>query len=152
MEERFTRFPGTNFIGGVLPSGFGIRFRVADDQSIYAKVVFEESKQGAQGILHGGAIAAVLDEAMGAAAFERGKLGYTVTMTYNYKTHIPLHEEILIRAWVDRIEGRKIFAACDATLPDGRVAVDGTGIFIFSQELWDQMRARSAVSHDDHKQ
>jgi len=151
VEEKISRFPGTNFIGGALPAGFAIRFRVADDQSIYANVVFEESKQGANGILHGGAIAAVLDEAMGAAAFERGKLGYTVTMTYNYKTHIPLHQEIQIRAWIEKIEGRKIFAACDATLPDGRIAVNGTGIFIFSQDLWDQMCARSTDASDASK-
>ena len=149
MTERFSRFPGTNFIGNPLPAGFGIRFQVAEDQSIFATVIFDESKQGADGIQHGGAIAAVLDEAMGAAAFERDKIGYTVTMTYNYKSHIPLHQEILIRARVEKIDGRKIFAACSATLPDGTIAVEGTGIFIYSQQLSDQMHARKPIAQGD---
>lgn len=149
MSERFSRFPGTNFIGGALPAGFGIRYFVEEDQSILARVVFDESKQGADGILHGGAIAAVLDEAMGAAAFELDKIGYTVTMTYNYKSHIPLHQEILIRAWVEKIDGRKIFAACSAALPDGSIAVEGTGIFVFSQQLSDQMRSRKPIAQSD---
>ena len=129
-------FFGTNFVSRESPYGFGIRFFVSDeDGSIYAKTLFDRNKEGGPGILHGGAIAAVLDEAMGAACFSQEHPGFTVTMTYNYKTHIPLNVEVTLRAWVDKIEGRKAFAACEAILPDGTVAVTGEGIFIYSARL-----------------
>lgn len=133
---RTSRFTGTNFMCNPPPEGFGVRFKVADDDSVFAEIIFDESKQGGHGILHGGAIAAVLDEAMGAAAFEAGHGGYTITMTYNYKQHIPLGQTITVRARVDKIEDeRKVFASCEALLPDGSIAVDGTGLFIVSKKL-----------------
>lgn len=134
--KRLTRFSGTNFILGAIPAGFGLQFYVDDSGIISATHVFDVSKQGAPGILHGGAIAAVLDEAMGAAAYEAGFPGYTVTMTYNYRSHIPLGQPIELAAWVDRVENeRKIYALCSATLPDGTIAVEGSGLFIYSAEL-----------------
>lgn len=140
---RMSRFRGTDFMTAQPPHGFGIRFMVEDDQSLSAKAVFDESKQGGKGILHGGAIAAVLDEAMGAAAYEAGQPGYTVTMTYNYKSHIPIGEQITINARVDKIEGRKVFASCEAKLSDGSIAVEGTGIFVFSDVLKAQLDAHA---------
>ncbi len=133
--SRISQFTGTNFMNRQSPYGFGIRFHVNDDKSVFADVIFDESKEGGKGILHGGAIAAVLDEAMGTAAYESGKAGYTATMTYNYHTHIPLYQEVHIRAWVEKIEGKKIFAACEALLGDSSPAVTGTGLFIASDSL-----------------
>lgn len=148
MADKLSRFPGTNFMTRPAPEGFGVRFRVADDKSIYANIVFDESKQGDVGILHGGAIAAVLDEAMGVAAYEHGHAGYTVSMTYNYKKHIPLQEPITVKARVDTVEGRKIFASCEAYLPDGAVAVDGSGVFIASKKLQKHLDANAHSSED----
>ena len=146
---RIARFTGTRFMTSPTPAGFGIRFCVADDNSVYATVVFDESKEGGRGILHGGAIAAVLDEAMGTAAGENGTPGYTVTMTYNYKAHIPLNEEITVRAWVERVEGRKVFAECDAQLADGTVAVTGSGLFIQSETLKKQLMTHPYIPPDE---
>lgn len=135
----FSEFHSTNFMGRESPYGFGIRFSVNEDKSICTKVIFDEHKQGAPGILHGGASAAVLDEAMGAAVFEYGKAGFTATMTVNYHKPIPLFQEITFRAWVEKSEGKKVFAACEALLPDGTVAVSGTGLFIQSDMLQQMM-------------
>lgn len=134
-----SKFTGTRFITRQSPYGFGVRFAVQEDHSIMAKMTFDRNKEGGYQIVHGGAVAAVLDEAMGVAAFERGHPGYTVTMTYDYKRHIPINAEVTIRAWIDRIEGRKIFAKCEALLEDGKLAVSGHGIFIFSQTLLDHI-------------
>lgn len=130
-----SRFTGTNFMNRQSPYGFGIRFYVNEDRSVFADVTFDESKEGGKAIVHGGAIAAVLDEAMGTAAYESGKAGYTATMTYNYHAHIPLYQEVHIRAWVEKIEGKKIYAACEALLSDSKPAVTGTGLFIASESL-----------------
>lgn len=134
-----SRFRGTNFLCKPSPHGFGIRFYVAEDKSVFVTTQFDDSKEGGLGILHGGAIAAVLDEAMGTAAFEAGSPGFTATMTYDYKTHIPLYQDVTIRAWIERIEGKKVFAACEAVLGDGIVAVKGTALFIASEFLKEQL-------------
>ena len=147
--SRISRFKGTNFMCRESPYGFGIRFMVNDDKSIFAKITFDEHKEGGQGILHGGAISAVLDEAMGTAAFERGKPGYTATMTYNYHSHIPLFQEVTIRAWVEKIEGKKVFAACETILTDGTIAVTGTGLFIASEKLKREVESHPYIPEDE---
>lgn len=148
---KLSRFPGTRFLTSPPPQGFGIRFCVNEDKSVFATVVFDESKEGGRGILHGGAIAVVLDEAMGTAAAEHGTPGYTVTMTYNYKSHILLNEEIAVRAWIDRIEGRKVFAECDAKLADGTIAVTGSGIFVQSDVLKKHIMENIYIPDEDEE-
>lgn len=148
---RISRFTGTKFMTSPAPCGFGTRFMVDDDKSVYADIIFDEGKEGGHGIVHGGAIAAVLDEAMGTAAGENGTPGYTVTMTYNYKSHILLNQEIVVRGWVERVEGRKVFAACEAKLADGTIAVTGTGIFIQSDTLKKQLDEHPYIAPSDSK-
>lgn len=132
---RISKFSGTNFMTRQTPYGFGIRFSVNADKSVFARVTFDESKQGGFGILHGGAISAVLDEAMGTAAYESDAAGYTVHMAYQFASHIPLYQEILIQASVTKIDGKKVYVECSATLADGTVAVSGEGLFIASATL-----------------
>ena len=136
---RISRFSGTNFLCKPSPYGFGIRFYVAEDKSVFVATQFDEHIEGGPGILHGGAIAAVLDEAMGTAAFEAGSPGFTASMSYDYKAHIPLYQDVMIRAWIERIEGKKVFAACEACLADGTIAVKGTALFIASDVLKAQL-------------
>jgi acyl-coenzyme A thioesterase PaaI-like protein len=130
-----SRFTGTNFICKESPFGFGIRFFVAEDKSVFVTLQFDEHKEGGYRIVHGGAIAAVLDEAMGTAAFEAGSPGYTATMSYSYRAHIPLSQDVTIRAWIEKQQGKKVFAASEAVLADGTIAVTGTALFIASEEL-----------------
>jgi acyl-coenzyme A thioesterase PaaI-like protein len=147
---QISRFPGTNFMGRKSPYGFGIVFSVEEDKTITTKVIFDEHKQGGPGILHGGAIAAVLDEAMGVATFEYGKGGFTATMTINYHQPIPLFQEVTVRAWIEKSEGKKVFAACETLLEDGSLAVSGTGLFIES-EILQQRIMKYFTSQNDKK-
>lgn len=130
---RISSFVGTKFVTRPTPIGFGIRFLVNDDNSVFARVTFDESKEGGNQIVHGGAMSTVLDEAMGTASYEAHSAGYTATMTFNYASHVPLHQEILIEAWVDKVEGKKMFAKCRAILADGTIAVTG-GAFSLPQK------------------
>lgn len=144
-----SRFTGTNFLCKPSPYGFNIRFLVDEDKSVFADISFDKHKEGGFGIVHGGAVAAVLDEAMGTAAYEQGCAGYTVTMTYNYAAHIPLNEAVKVRAWVEKIEGKKVFTTCEARLANNTVAVSGTGIFIKSEKLMKMLNDHPYTSKDE---
>ncbi len=128
-------FPGSPYMRKPSPEGFGIQFMVLEDKSILAKFAFDEHKEGPPGHVHGGAVAAVLDEAMGTAAFENERPGFTATMTVNYRASVPLNTAIEVRARIDRIQGNKTFASAEMTLPDGTIAADSTGMFIVSEKL-----------------
>lgn len=139
---RDTRFPGSRLMRTPAPGGYGMRFTVLDDNSIYVRYVFDEYKEGPPGHAHGGAVATVLDEAMGTAAFESERLGYTATMTVNYRASVPLGVEVEVRARVIRTEGSKTWVTAEITLPDGRIAADSSGLFIMSQALLERLIAR----------
>jgi hypothetical protein len=66
--------------------------------------------EGPPGGVHGGVVAGVWDQVLAYAAMLHGTPGHTATLTTHYRAITPLHEELRFVAWVERTEGRRIFA------------------------------------------
>ena len=61
-------------------------------------------------IVHGGAIASLLDDAFGSLFFAcRIGNGFTANLNVDYRAPMPAGCDIRIETWVDRVEGRKVF-------------------------------------------
>jgi acyl-coenzyme A thioesterase PaaI-like protein len=73
--------------------------------------------EGPPGCLHGGFVAAAFDDIMGLAQMASGTAGYTGTLTVKMIRPTPLFQRIDYEAWLDRVEGRKIW--CKATSRHG---------------------------------
>ena len=72
---------------------------------------------------------AALDELLGMAQSLSDKSGMTGTLTVRYRRPTPLHKELSFTAWVDRVEGRKIFTT--GTIHDGEtLCAEAEGVFI----------------------
>jgi len=96
---------------------------------VQGKVIFGSAYEGPPGCVHGGYIAAAFDEVLGYAETFSGAPGMTGTLTTYYRTPTPLHEELLFEAWIERVEGRKIF--CRGTLHAGeRLCAEAEAIFV----------------------
>jgi len=93
-------------------------------------VTFGPMAQGPPGHVHGGGLATVLDEAMGAAAWLSGHTCVAVSITINYREMVPLGSELRIQAWVDKVEGRKVYAAGSLANLQGAVTSEASGLFI----------------------
>ncbi len=76
---------------------------------VVGRVVFNAAYEGPPGNVHGGMVAAAWDEVLGMAQSLSGQAGFTGTLTVRYRSPTPLYEELLFKAWVVRVEGRKIF-------------------------------------------
>jgi acyl-coenzyme A thioesterase PaaI-like protein len=96
---------------------------------IYAEFEFDEAQQGPPGHAHGGASAAVIDEAMGAVVWQSGLRALLANLNLNYRLPVPLHTPLRAEAWLERVEGRKAYARGQILVGD-RVAVEGTGLFV----------------------
>lgn len=131
-------FAGSVFVGGDWENGFGLKFNRAEDGSVWAETSFSENKTGPSGIAHGGAIAAVLDEAMTAVIFAAGRRGFTANLNVNYKAAIPIGARLKIIAYIEQIEGRKTFTAARILLSDGQLAAEGFGLFISTAAMPDR--------------
>jgi acyl-coenzyme A thioesterase PaaI-like protein len=105
-----------------------IRLKVENGR-VYGTAVFGSAYEGPPGCVHGGFVAAAFDEVLGFAQSLTGNPGMTGTLTIRYRSPTPLHAELSFEAWVDRTEGRKIFAA-GTVHAGGRLTAEAEGIFI----------------------
>ena len=114
------------------PFSLGARFYQLDNQELVCTFQTKDCHQSYPGRLHGGIVAAVLDETIGRAidAIEPGTWAVTVELNVKYKKPIPLNAEL--RA-VGRIltNNRKLFEAeGEVLLEDGTVAATSWGKYM----------------------
>jgi acyl-coenzyme A thioesterase PaaI-like protein len=108
--------------------------------SISGTATFTEPYEGPPGHVHGGYIAAAFDEVLGMTQSLTGRPGMTGTLTIKYRAPTPLHQEIVYRGWVDRIEGRKIFTKGTSHVGD-TLCAEAEAVFLsMPTELMDKLR------------
>ena len=106
-------------------------FRHDPDRSLRARVIFGPGTQGPPGHAHGGSMAAVLDEAMGGAAWMQGHPVVAAELTARFKTMLPLGARCVVEAWVSAVDGRKVRVAGRLRQGDGDTAfAEGEAVFI----------------------
>lgn len=108
----------------------GVQLYLDEQRHVVGRVTLSEAQAGPPDYIHGGALAAILDEAMGAAAWSNGHRVVAANLHFNYRLPVPLNTTITLNAHIDRVEGRKIYVRSEVVLPDQRVAVEGQGLFI----------------------
>ena len=105
-------------------------FRKPNEPDLYAKAWFGAKTMGPPGHVHGGAMAATLDEAMGAVCWMNGHKVVAATITISFLAMLPIDTETIVEARIDRIDGRKIQLRSSIKNPSGRIVAEGSGLFI----------------------
>ncbi len=119
-------------IGRANPLAPPLRLQVEPDTgppAVVGNASFGPQYEGPPGHVHGGYLAAAFDEVLGMAQSLGGKPGMTGTLTVRYRSPTPLHVELALRGWVERIEGRKIFTR-GTVHADGRLCAEAEATFI----------------------
>ena len=105
-------------------------FRRGEDEGLLATVWFGSKAQGPPHYAHGGSIAAVLDESMGAVAWMAGHTAVVARLTVIYSRPLPLRTDAVIHSRITRKEGRKIWVRGCLTDSQGSVFAEARGLFI----------------------
>lgn len=127
------------------PASQALSLAVAAD-SVVGDVTLEARHQGAPGLAHGGAVAALFDEALGIAVHVTGVPAVTARLEVNYRRPFVLGRRHLVEARVDRREGRKYYARGTVHDEQGLLVADATGLFLqvtvdhFLENLPDEWR------------
>lgn len=101
----------------------------ADPNSLRGHVNFGTAYEGPPGFVHGGHVAAVFDELLGATQSLSGTQGMTAHLGVDYRSPTPLGVDLEMHGWVDEIEGKKIRSR--GTLMAGdRVCAEAGALFI----------------------
>jgi len=108
-----------------------VRYFVREsDNRFFAKVYFGSATQGPPGYVHGGSIAAVLDEAMGFAAWIAGQTVVAAKLSVYYKKMLSLKTIATIEAWIESIKGRKVITKSKIYDDNGTVFSKSEGLYI----------------------
>jgi acyl-coenzyme A thioesterase PaaI-like protein len=123
-------FPQRSFVSGD-SDGQRLRIRYYErDGALLARVWFGPDAEGPPGHAHGGALAAVLDEAMGYTAWLAGHPVVAARLTTDFRRMLPLGTVCTIEPEVERVEGRKVHVAARIVGPDGTVYAEASAIFV----------------------
>ena len=125
-------FPYSPVLGTLNPISPLANLDVVDGE-VRGEVTLGATHNGPPASAHGGMIALVLDEVLGGACLARGLGAFTGTLSIRYQGLVPLHTPVELHGWVDRQEGRKVFAKGEIRLGDD-VLTSAEGIFIRARE------------------
>jgi acyl-coenzyme A thioesterase PaaI-like protein len=96
---------------------------------VEARGTFGAAYEGPPGFVHGGWVACTFDEVLGIANIESGNPGMTARLIVHYRKPTPLFRELHVRAWVDRVEGRRVMSR--AEMYDGEtLTAEAEGLFV----------------------
>ncbi|BDV44639.1 acyl-CoA thioesterase [Geotalea uraniireducens] len=97
------------FVSGE-PDGnrFRVRYYRDSEKHLHARIWFGPETGGPPGHVHGGAVAAVMDEALGLAAWAAGYSIVVGNLNVSFRTMLPLEQVVTLESRVISAEGRKV--------------------------------------------
>jgi uncharacterized protein (TIGR00369 family) len=117
--------------GGANDAGMQLTFEQdMEGRRIVGKFRLDERYQGGAGFLHGGIIAVLFDEALGKVCRFRSVRAVTAELVIEYLRPIRLHEEFVVEAHEDRLEGRNLHLVGEIRDATGRVLARSRGRFV----------------------
>lgn len=105
-------------------------FKREQDGALVARVWFGPGAEGPPGHAHGGSIAAVLDEAMGASAWMTGHSVVIVRLAVVFRRALPLCTDATVEVRITRKKGKRIWICGLLMASDGTTFAEARGLFI----------------------
>lgn len=136
LRPATTALAGASFLPETASDRLTVRyFRRATDRAVLGRVWLGPASQGPPGHAHGGAMAALLDEAMGAVTYLwRGRALLTARLEVDFRHPLPVPSGALVEAQVLRDEGRKLITRA-TLLTAARVEVaQAQGLYVEPRE------------------
>ncbi len=121
-------FPYSPVVGPLSPIAPPLTFAF-DGERLHGTGALPAAFVGPPGMVHGGVVAMVLDELLGAVNACLGLGAFTGTLTIRYERPTPIATDLVLESWVDRTEGRKVFTVGTISV-GGEVTARAEGVFI----------------------
>ena len=123
-------YDGCFACGTDVPGGLRVRVVGGGQDELVAVARPHIVHQGAPGRVHGGIVAALLDEVMSLALWRvLDRPAVTVRLETDFRAPVPIDQDVELRASCTDVDGRKIRAMAEA-LVDDRIAARAIGLFI----------------------
>lgn len=104
-------------------------FKRQSDGSLIGRAWFGQGSDGPPLHVHGGAVAYVLDEAMGSVAWMNEYPAMAANLKFEYVQMTPLLTDLVVEARITSVTDRRVSIESEIKLPTGEVCVRGFGEF-----------------------
>jgi uncharacterized protein (TIGR00369 family) len=112
-------------------SGLGLSFSSVGDK-IVAEFTLQKKFQGYKDIIHGGIIAAILDEAMIKVLLTKDIQAVTAELTVRFKAPLLAGETVSVEAGVLKVKKNLVETSAVIKRPDSSIIAEGTAKLIIS--------------------
>jgi acyl-coenzyme A thioesterase PaaI-like protein len=116
--------------GPANPIGFHLAFEEHPEGGVLARFVFRPEHQGWDGVVHGGLVSVLLDEAMAWAASSSTVMYYTARMEVRYRRPVPVHAPLVVRGWVLSKRGSRLETRAEVQSNGGEKLAEATALFL----------------------
>lgn len=111
--------------------GLHLRFRRAGEGAVTCRYEPKPEDQGFPGVMHGGILAALLDESMAWAMWAADRaLGVTAKMETRYRRTVGVDGPLTVRGRVVRVRGRRIEVEASVEDAAGERLAEATALFM----------------------
>lgn len=124
--------PRSPLVGQVSPLAPPLEWEVVDSR-IEARGRYHAAYEGPPGYVHGGWVALTFDEILGMANIASGHPAMTGTLKVRYLLPTPLHTDVRLVGWTERIEGRRVVAKGELHVGD-QLTAEAEGLFVTIDE------------------
>jgi acyl-coenzyme A thioesterase PaaI-like protein len=138
-DERHSHIPQCFGCGPENPHALGIALEAGvpigdggGGSSAVGRVHFGPEHQGAPGLVHGGLLATLIDETMGAVVYGGKVTRVTAEMTVRYRRPTPVGTDLVCRARFGEATGRRFTVLATITAADAPddVLVDADAVYV----------------------
>lgn len=123
------------------PIGLKLAF-FRDGEAVEAEFTPRPEHEGYAGLVHGGIISALLDEAMSWAVIATGRLAVTAQMSLRFRRPVEVGTPVRVRGRVIEERGRIVEARGELVDGDGTVLAEASGTFVrvsqAQQRAWEE--------------
>ena len=122
--------PFSPYVGRFNPIAPPFKFVIEKaGQLVTAEAVAPVTFAGPPNTVHGGMVAGIFDDLLGAVNWSGENSGFTGTLTVRYHRHTPILKPIKMRAECIKRDGRKTFVKGEI-FHDGQLTASAEGIFV----------------------
>ncbi|ACX52199.1 thioesterase superfamily protein [Ammonifex degensii KC4] len=115
--------------GPANPIGLKLSF-YEEGEKVKARFRVKPEHQGWPGLVHGGLLATLCDEAMAQWLWRRGFVAFTGELKVRFRRGVAVGEEVLVEAWLKERKGPLFLLAAQVLNAAGLPAVTAEGKFI----------------------
>lgn len=116
--------------GPANPIGLHLEFQEHTEGGVWAAFHSKPEYQGWDGVMHGGLVTVLLDEAMAWAASASRVIYYTAKLEVRYRRPVPVDAPLVVRGWITNKRGSRLETRAELQSQTGEMLAEATALFL----------------------